>query len=136
MHMIRHYNRGNQKRSLSIEIPQRLCHNSGAIPPPQNARTMASIEPPFDCTGEAFVIFALGFVAPRLRMDAQPRLTFRFPLSAQIVRHSVGEPKRNEIHPALLLPVWQTIGGETDIRVGIEELEFSHKTSTVHPMQL
>ena len=89
VHMIRHDNKGDHEGSLTIEVPQRLCHDFGTVVSPQNECAMASIELAFDCAGEAFVIFALDFAAPRLRMDAQPRLAFRFPLSAQVMRHGI-----------------------------------------------
>src|SRR6266436_4664768 len=77
------------------------------------------------------MIFALGFSAPRLRMNAQPRITFRFPSSAQIMRHGVGEPKRNEIHCALLLPMWQAIRSKANIRVRIEKAQLRHEGQVV-----
>ncbi len=66
------------------------------------------------------------FQGPRLRMYAQPRFTFRFPSSAQIVRHGVGQAKRKEIHCAFLLPMWKTVRSKTNLRVRIEETQLSH----------
>jgi hypothetical protein len=64
-------------------------------------------------------------------MDAQSCLTFRFPLSAQVMRHGIRKSDRDEIDRALLLPMWQPIGSETNVGVRIEEAQFSHRTSTV-----
>src|SRR6266576_7081534 len=72
------------------------------------------------------MIFALEFGAPRLRMNAQPCFTFRFPSRAQIVRHGISQSKRNEIRCAILLPMRQAIRSETNLRVRIEETQFDH----------
>ena len=47
------------------------------------------------------------------------------------MRHGVGKSKRDEINCALLLPMRKPIGSETNVRVRIEEAQFSHGASTV-----
>jgi len=70
--------------------------------------------------------FVLDFGSPRFRMQTQPRLAFRLPLSAHLVRNSVGEPKCDKINYALLLPVWQAIRSETNVCVWIEKAQIAH----------
>ena len=72
------------------------------------------------------MIFVLDFGSPRFRMQTQPRLAFRLPLSAHLVRNSVGEPKCDKINYALLLPVWQAIRSETNVCVRIEKAQIAH----------
>jgi hypothetical protein len=43
------------------------------------------------------------------------------------MRHSVGEPERNEVHCAFLLPMWQAIRSEPNVCVWIEEVQFGHR---------
>jgi hypothetical protein len=59
-------------------------------------------------------------------MDTEPRLPLGFPLSAQLMRDSIGKSKGDEIHSALLLPMWQAIRGETNVSVRIEKVQFGH----------
>lgn len=40
-----------------------------------------------------------------------------------MTRHGIGQPERNEVNRAFLLPVRQTIGRKTDIFVRIEKLQ-------------
>jgi len=76
------------------------------------------------------MIFALDFGAPWWRMNAQPCFAFRLPLSAQMIRNSIGEPKRNEIDCALLLPMWQAVRSEPNVCVRIKEVQFGHRKTT------
>jgi hypothetical protein len=43
------------------------------------------------------------------------------------MRHGVGESERHEINCALLLPMWQAIRSETNIRVRIEKAQLGHR---------
>src|SRR5881296_1446260 len=73
------------------------------------------------------MILALDFAVPRFRVRMRPCFTFRFPLSVQFMRHSVGEPERNEIHCAFLLPMWQPIRSEPNVSVRIKEVQLGHR---------
>ena len=126
MDVVWHHDERNEGLSFIIEVVQCFGDDFCAIGPSQNARTMADIKPAFDCAREPFMIFALHFGTPRFRVYTQPCFTFRFPLSAQIMRHSVGEPERNEVHCAFLLPMWQAIRSEPNVCVWIEEVQFGH----------
>jgi hypothetical protein len=59
-------------------------------------------------------------------MKAKPRRTFRLPLDAQVMWHSISKSKGNEVNRAFLLPVWETIGRKTDIFVRIKKLQVGH----------
>src|SRR6266480_6085867 len=80
------------------------------------------------------MVFTLHLCAPRLRMNTQPCCTFRLPLGAQVIRHSIGESKRNEINRAFLLPMRQSVRSEADIRIWIEEAQFGHEKPSVKTM--
>src|SRR5207244_3105216 len=92
---------------------------------------MASIEPALDRARETHVILTLSLSAPWLRVHTQPCFTFGFPFSAQAMRHSVGESKRNEVNRAFLLPMWQAIRSKANVCVRIEELQFGHHLSVI-----
>ena len=67
------------------------------------------------------MILALDLGALWFRMNTQPFLAFRFPLSAQVVGHGIGKPERHEINSATLLPMWQAIRREANVAERIEE---------------
>src|SRR6266516_7027367 len=73
------------------------------------------------------MIVALDFGTPRFSVCTHPCFAFRFPLSAQIMRDCVGQPERNEIHCAFLLPMWQAIRSEPNVCVRIEEVQFGQR---------
>jgi hypothetical protein len=77
------------------------------------------------------MIFAFDVGASRLRMNTHPSFAFRLPLSAQIVRHGIGKSKCDEIHRALLLPMWQAVSSETDVGIQIEEAHVDHRNLSV-----
>src|SRR6266480_6883869 len=135
MYMIWHYYRRNDGEPFAIEVAHPFSHDFCAIAAPQNAGTMASIQPAFNRAREPFMILALDVGAPRLRMNTQPCFTFRLPAGAQVIRHSIGKSKRNEINCSILLPMWQAIGSETNIGVRIKEAEFSHRGVAVFERQ-
>jgi hypothetical protein len=85
------------------------------------------VKPAFNRSRESIVIFPLGLDSPWLRMKPQPRRTFRLPSGAQVMWHSIGKSKGNEVNRAFLLPVWETISRETNILVRIEKLQAIHR---------
>jgi hypothetical protein len=107
-------------------MTQRVIDNPGAVALSQHARSMSSIEPALNRTGEAFVIFLLSIRIPRLGMKSQPDLAFLFPLSPQMSRNGITQPKCDEIHGAALLPMRQEILREPNLLVRIKEAQCIH----------
>jgi hypothetical protein len=113
------------RNSVAIKVTRRFRNNWRALRSPQNARAVIRIKPALNRTRKTLVILTLGFGIPWRRMKAEPRCTVRVPLGAQLLWHSIGESKRNEVNRAFLLPVWKTIGRKADILVRIEKLKIS-----------
>src|SRR4029453_9494003 len=131
MQMIWHYYSRNNGYPFSVEIAQCLSDDLCTIMTPQNTQAVSGIEPALNRSREPLMIFALNINTPRLWINTQPCFTFRLPLSAQAMRHSVGESECNEVNCAFLLPMRQAIRCQTNICIRIEEAQFAHWSLSV-----
>src|SRR6266403_447383 len=107
-------------------MAQRMIDNFCVIVLSKDARTVASIEPALDRSGEAPVILLLSLRIPRFAMKSQPCGAFLLPACPQTSRDGISQSKSDEVCRAFLLPMRQEILREPNLLVRVEEPQGAH----------
>jgi len=121
MDVIRHNDRSDKREALAIEMAQRMIDNFCVIVLSKDARTVASIEPALDRSGEAPVILLLSLRIPRFAMKSPSCGAFLLPACPQTSRDGISQSKSDEVCRAFLLPMRQEILREPNLLVRVEE---------------
>ncbi len=123
VNVIGHDDRRDERKTFAIEMAQRVIDDCCVFALSQNARTVPSVEPALDRSGEALMVLLFGLRSPGLRMKPQPDFTFILPLLAQMSGNRIGQSKCDEVSPTLLLPVWQQVLCKPNLFVRIKETQ-------------
>ncbi len=130
VHVVRHDHPGMLSMTLALEMRKSMANESSHIAVAQNARTMVSVEPPFNPLRKSPHIFSFDPRSPRPWIESKPSFLLRLPLEDPILRERVMQPERDEICGTGLLPVRKPVLRHKN---RIARLEISHWRHVLDP---